>query len=924
MDSVNTILSNTRVFGEYHTHVSMINPLGTFQINRNTMEQFWESYCTSIKEDEEKCCLGIAEKLQVHFPILVDFDLKFPFTEDKDVTRLYTKSQLESIVRDYQEVIRSIVDVYDHKHAICCVLEKSAYKIKGGDDVEYIKSGFHLHFPYVFLSKSDQEVHLIPRIKKMLNKNKAFKNLGIENAGDLVDTGYLKAPWLMYGSKKAENMEPYKLTTIYNDERDEVNLDYAFKDYKIYDSDEIQINLNEDNYEFYLPRILSVVPWFRQMTELKQNLQPLIKICSGIGKKKDYVVKNMTEIVEKASKLLSIMSESRATDYSNWMHIGWALYNISNGSESGLALWLNFSSRCPEKFNEAVCISHWDKMIKGDPPMTIGTLAYFAKQDNPVEYIKIINAYTDEYIKQSLEGSHNDLAKACYERFGTEFVCASISQNIWYQYNNHRWKKMEEGVYLRQKLSEDIVKIFDNKKNEMHLKISQTSSEADKTMYGVQIKNIQKMINSLKSTPFKTNVMKECRDVFYDEKFLKNLDKNKWLIGFRNGVYDMSKNCFREGVPEDYISLQMPIDYSEYTNDDKMVQEVHDFLTKIFPDRKVREYFLDISSEVFIGGNQHKHVYFWSGEGDNGKSITQMFFEKMLGEYAIKLPTSLIVGKRTQSSQASPELVRAGNGVRWAILQEPDKKDNINIGILKELSGNDSFFARGLHQAGGEIEPMFKLTVICNDPPTISYSDKATWNRIRVIPFESTFNKDAPSTWEEQLKQKHFPVDPHFHEKIPNMLKPFAWVLLEHRKKGIIKLVEPEKVKLATDHYRKKNDSYQQFVDECIIMDGKSGINLQDLYARFKDWFKESFPGQSLPTKSEVKEYYIKIWGEPVRSFWKGKRLSTFEDEMNKGLNDDGDEKEDIKNDIKDVKNIKDKNDTLIITDEDFANYDEE
>jgi P4 family phage/plasmid primase-like protien len=304
---------------------------------------------------------------------------------------------------------------------------------------------------------------------------------------------------------------------------------------------------------------------------------------------------------------------------------------------------------------------------------------------------------------------------------------------------------------------------------------------------------------------------------------------------------------------------------------------------KIFPDKHVRDYFMDISSEVFVGGNRRKHVYFWTGEGDNGKSITQMFFEKMLGEYAVKLPTSLIVGKRTQSSQAAPELVRAGNGVRWAILQEPDKKDNINIGILKELSGNDTFFARGLHQAGGEICPMFKLTVICNDPPSISYSDKATWNRIRVIPFESTFTDSAPDTWEEQLRQKKFPKDPHFHEKIPNMLKAFVWVLLKHRKQENIKLVEPDKVIMATDSYRKKNDSYQQFIEECIIVDKKSAINLSEIYNRYKDWFKESFPGQNLPTKSEVKEYYTKLWGEQVKGFWRGKRLSTIEDEMAKG-----------------------------------------
>ena len=178
---------------------------------------------------------------------------------------------------------------------------------------------------------------------------------------------------------------------------------------------------------------------------------------------------------------------------------------------------------------------------------------------------------------------------------------------------------------------------------------------------------------------------------------------------------------------------------------------------------------------------------------------------------------------------------------------------------------------------------MFKLSVICNDPPSIPYSDKATWNRIRVIPFESTFSNDAPDSYEEQLLQKKFPKDPFFSEKIPNLIKPFAWVLLNHRKKGL-KLVEPEKVKLATDSYRKKNDSYSQFVDDCIISDKAGRINLADLYVRFKEWYRESFPGQMVPMKSEVKEYYTKSWGEPERGgVWKGRRTITIEDEVNKG-----------------------------------------
>jgi len=264
----------------------------------------------------------------------------------------------------------------------------------------------------------------------------------------------------------------------------------------------------------------------------------------------------------------------------------------------------------------------------------------------------------------------------------------------------------------------------------------------------------------------------------------------------------------------------------------------------------------------------------------------------MLGDYSIKLPTSLIVGKRTQASAACPELVRAGNGVRWAVLQEPDKKDILNIGILKELSGNDTFFARGLYKEGSEITPMFKLVLICNDPPQVPYSDKATWNRIRVIPFEATFCDDAPETFEEQLKEKRFPKDPHFADKIPNLTKAFAWVLLNHRK-NIKMRTEPDKVKMATEMYRKKNDIYRQFIDEKIQEKDNAKLSLMELYSEFKEWYKESCPNHSVPIKSEVKEYFIKYWGDPEKGCkWIGYKIRTLQDDVTNGdaiILDEGD-----------------------------------
>ena len=200
-------------------------------------------------------------------------------------------------------------------------------------------------------------------------------------------------------------------------------------------------------------------------------------------------------------------------------------------------------------------------------------------------------------------------------------------------------------------------------------------------------------------------------------------------------------------------------------------------------------------------------------------------------------------------------------------MEEPDADEQLNIGELKKLSGGDSYWARDLFETGKttkEVFPMFTLTFICNKLPKLKYSDKATWNRLRVIPFESTFvepGQPCPETFEEQMLEKRFPMDKTFSSKIPDMVGAFAWYLLQWRQKITVR-IEPDKVKEATAIYRRQNDIYRQFIEECIADDNDSILSLTELYAHFKEWFREGWANMTLPIKNEVKEYFEKLWGE--------------------------------------------------------------
>jgi P4 family phage/plasmid primase-like protien len=886
--TINKILKINRVDSVLHTHVSLVNPKGKFQFNRQTLEEFWDSYCNLVQCNEDPL-VGIAEKSQQYLPVLADIDLRIRDDGGEIKESLYNERQVLSVVETYQSVLRQIVDDCNDTDLTCVFLEKKMYQ-QNKNDIVYFKHGFHLHFPYLFLNRVDQEVQLIPRVQEIIKTLNLFSELGIEDSSSVIDKVCCKVPWLLYGSKKTEDAKAYRVSKVYDANLQEISLEKAFKNYQIYDSKE-QIIPIKGRVDYYLPRILSVLPYNRPTKELKRNLVSPIKEKNKKDKKSsvNYRQMGLEESLKIARTLLPMIANFRAEDRNEWMTIGWCLYNISEGSDEGRDLWCEFSSRSEEKYDENVCIYQWERMTKKD--LTLGTLRHYARIDNPIEYKKFKEEETNKYINASLDGSHNDVAKALHAEYCDEFVCASVSNKIWYQFVQHRWEQIEDGTFLREKISGKIVERFIQAGKKLYDDLRECQDKATEIMIQAKIKNLNRMISNLKSAPFKNNVMRECIEVFYDPRFREKLDADPFLIGFKNGVYDLKSNIFRPGRPEDFLSKNMPINYVGFSEDDEKVQDVYTFLEQVFPDKSVRKYFLDISSDIFVGGNHEKIVVFWTGEGDNAKSVTQNFFEMMLGKLSIKLNTNVVTGKKPSTGSAFPDLARAGGGVRLAVLEEPDGDEMINTGIFKHLSGNDTIYARDLFEKGKdgrEITPMFKLIFICNKLPRIKAADKAVWNRVRVVPFESTFcrpDNPAPETYEEQLRQKRFPMDKHFSKKIPHLIEAFAWVLLQHRMKiANVPRVEPEKVRIATEIYRKQNDIYRQFIEENIVEEPNSSLSLTEIYIMFKEWFRESLPGQSLPVKNEVEEYFTKIWGIPQSGKkWKGYKQRTLQDDIDNG-----------------------------------------
>ena len=853
---------------EYYTHTGMFYPQGKYLVSRDNFDRFMKYYSKAIFKDGDVLS-GITQKPGNELPILIDIDLNVSEENLDERTELYQVEHILNVVEIYQKVLRKMIQNCDDTMLLCCVLEKPMYKDdKNPNNVRY-KNGFHLHFPNCFVEKDTIREYIIPAARELIKNKSLFSEFPKLRLEDILDDAVIRNPWLMYGSRKSPQQEPYRLTRIYNSKLEECGFESLIV-CEIFNSKSEPIEFTKD-VSFYLPYILSIHPNFRKIRKIKDDIITY-KVVAPVKdfKKSNKVTKNVRDNLIEANKLMKFLKTWRAENYSEWIQIGWVLYNISEGTQDGFELWKRFSEKCSDKFNLEYCEDMWENKFTMRN-YTVATLHYFAKQDNESGYNEMMKEEEVKCLETILKyKSHNDIAKLLKLKVGATFVCANIKRNDWYRYTNHRWKKVEEGHSLREMISTDIAMGFKSLLTDIHSQVS-----ADITS-NIELKQktdaIYKMIQNTGNASFKDCVMKESRELFYDPKFKQKIDSNPYLIAFKNGVYDLENSMLREGSPDDYITMKMDISYKDFNIEDPIVKSLELFLEQVFPDKSVRKYFLDIYSEVFVGNNAMKKFLVWSGEGNNAKSVTEKLFMNMLDCYSVVLPTSLITGKRGASAGASPELSRT-EGVRVCWLQEPSPDERINPGILKELTGNDKFYARGLYQDGHDINAMFKLVLVCNTPPKLE-SDQASWNRVRILPFESVFCDDAPDSYEEQLKQKRFKIDYDFEaEKLPTLLEPFAWYLLNYRnnKPANFKLHEPEKVKMATTHYRNKNDIFKLFISEQIIIVPDSEMELSELYAMFKEWFKESMPGQKPPSKNNVRDEFTKIWGLPDdNSCWKG------------------------------------------------------
>ena len=200
---------------------------------------------------------------------------------------------------------------------------------------------------------------------------------------------------------------------------------------------------------------------------------------------------------------------------------------------------------------------------------------------------------------------------------------------------------------MRTKISNEIVEYYKQTKQKLKENSKKDKISKDSIEFKFKIKKIESLIGDLKTTSFKGNIIKEAEEIFTDnhDNITDVLDRNVYLLGFENGVYDIKNKCLRESIPEDYISMSGKYDYINEKSieyDEEKMNKLEIFLEEIQPDKDQREYLLTYLSTCIIGINLLQHFVIFIGCGRNGKGKLTELLDMTFGEYYSSFNTKLI------------------------------------------------------------------------------------------------------------------------------------------------------------------------------------------------------------------------------------------------------------------------------------------
>lgn len=460
-----------------------------------------------------------------------------------------------------------------------------------------------------------------------------------------------------------------------------------------------------------------------------------------------------------------------------------------------------------------------------------------------------------------------------------------------YSLNSKKWYELNEETNLWEKKPSFYLGDFINRFIIPFLMPFLDKFEDEETM-----KVFKSLLYNIKTVSFQKGVLDHLLKYVSHTCFELELNKNVDVLSFKNGVYNIRENVFRNRLPEDYLSITTNTDYEKLTEEDIIF--FRKLFRQIIQPRRMKEdddeEHIDLEEEVKIdtpyleretylyktlsfpmfGTNTNNAVFLMVGDqGENGKSTINNLCKDAFGEYMIESPNTWLTARSNSIHGTSPIAQYIYN--RYLRTSEPDASQKFNTSILKEISGDQDISARALYCENVIFRPQFTLFVECNKLPGIQDpNDGGFRRRAKVIRFNNEFKKE--SEYKDTIKS-YKKQDTKLKDKLKDKktLNQFIMFLLEmflkyHRKTYPMKNLDnpPQEYEDYLQNYIKENNPIQAFFEEngYTFLPHNDDKEIQDEYRKKSDEYTVRF----------LWNVYIDTTKDAMKLETFGKRLALF------------------------------------------------
>ena len=407
MNPLYSFLNDRRVSDGEPKNILTMQPFGKFFVNRESKSRFYNIYNKTIMDGGRYSVLELPGPENDYIPLIIDVDLKEKEDDPMKSSFLYDKSHVKDVIRIITLVLEENLEEDDKMNENtfrCYLMERAPYKTEKKET----KNGYHLHFPFILLAKSDITLHIIPRIEQKMIEEGISLPRGCTRYQDVIDKniyGKKGKAWFLYGSTKPECADPYKVTscivydTIEETFQEDSNdwMTTLVNNYKLHYSDppssddgltidyqnclteifsilfdDVDID-NKTEYIFTVKPITMSDASFEEYQKLiDEQHHSQHKTLQNIYGKSTYLKEDFP--IDFYKELLDLLPYKFADERDRWINIGWILFNIFNGSQEGFDLWDEFSKRCPDKYDFYNLQRTWNRMERREMSLWLLTI----------------------------------------------------------------------------------------------------------------------------------------------------------------------------------------------------------------------------------------------------------------------------------------------------------------------------------------------------------------------------------------------------------------------------------------------------------------------------------------------------------------------------------------------------------------------